>query len=215
MNSSVLCLQMISRGLIMWDSVHPSREWVNANIPEVRLICIVSAGDVPRIMDGLMSMARNLYPLNSTSSGYLEADSSKLSIFSVYSWLCSLKMGIISYYLTIILSYNYLILQWVIKGAHEGSVSTRLHMKYVSVSIFTLIVSECDQSLKLSFLLVPSKDIAKSYSLSFSFFLFCRLSPRMHSTKYVQRMIQTVILTLRPWGTADVPITSPLWLLTS
>lgn len=29
------CLQALSRGLIMWDSVEPAQEWIDGHIPEV------------------------------------------------------------------------------------------------------------------------------------------------------------------------------------
>ena len=31
----LLMLRIISRGLVMWDSVHPSADWINSNLPEV------------------------------------------------------------------------------------------------------------------------------------------------------------------------------------
>ena len=28
-------LQVISRGLVMWDQIHPSEAWIESNLPEV------------------------------------------------------------------------------------------------------------------------------------------------------------------------------------
>ena len=40
--SSFFGLQLLSRGLIMWDSIHPSTDWVESHIPEVNLAALVS-----------------------------------------------------------------------------------------------------------------------------------------------------------------------------